>query len=241
MRAAAGRDQPFARQFLDHRIDRGALDPEQAGEGLLGQLDPVAGAVLGVEQPARRALGDRVEGVAGDRLHHLRKEVIGEAAEQVADEARMALGIFERVHRDSERLAADQAHRARKGRREAAADDPADRAFAADRGDLDGAPAASSTAIEIIVSPTGKTLKRTCSPRVRTMSPGVELDQLAVRPRSAARASALKVASRLLPAKAGSTAIARIHFAVHARPRLTAFRHRQRSRNAQSSAAINGI
>ena len=43
--SAARRDQPFRRQLLDHRVDRRALDSEQAGKRLLGQLDPVAGAI----------------------------------------------------------------------------------------------------------------------------------------------------------------------------------------------------
>src|SRR5688500_16305327 len=80
--APAGRHQPLQRKLLDHRIDGRALDPEQPGEGFLGELDPVAGSVLRVEQPARRPLGDGMEGVAGDRLHHLGKQEIGEAAEQ---------------------------------------------------------------------------------------------------------------------------------------------------------------
>ena len=61
---AAGGDQAFLLQRLDHRVDRRPLDPEQSRERFLGELDPVAGAVLRVEQPARGALRDRMEGIA---------------------------------------------------------------------------------------------------------------------------------------------------------------------------------
>ena len=122
-----------------------------------------------------------MEGVAGGRLHDLREQIIGEAAEDIADEAGTALRFFERIHRDAIGLAADQdGTGAREGRGVAAADDPADRAFAADRGDLAPMrPPGSSTTIEIMVSPSGKTLEWTCSPRVRTMSPGFSADELA--------------------------------------------------------------
>ncbi len=41
---AAGRNQSFGREILNHRVHRGALDTEQSGERFLGELDPVAGA-----------------------------------------------------------------------------------------------------------------------------------------------------------------------------------------------------
>ena len=69
--ASASNDQLLRRQFLDHGVDGRSLDPEKIGEGFLGELDPVAGAVLRVEQPTRRSLGNRMEAVAHRRLHHL--------------------------------------------------------------------------------------------------------------------------------------------------------------------------
>ena len=98
---------------------------------------PVAGAVLRVQQPARRALRDRMVGVARHRLHHLREQIIGEAAEDVGDEGRPALRFLQRLHRDAIGRAADQHRRAREGGSMAAADDSADRALAADRRHLD--------------------------------------------------------------------------------------------------------
>src|SRR5437773_12372844 len=130
--AAAALNQPFLLERSHYRVDARALDSEQASEGFLGELDPVAGTVLGVEQPARRPLGDRVEGVARCRLHYSCEEAIGKAAEDVGNEGRAALGVFERLHRHAENGAADQDDRAREGRRVAAADDPADSAFTAD-------------------------------------------------------------------------------------------------------------
>lgn len=56
--AAAGRDQPLVEERPDNRIDRRALDSKQVGEGFLSELDPVAGTVLRVEEPACCALGN---------------------------------------------------------------------------------------------------------------------------------------------------------------------------------------
>src|SRR6185369_7426917 len=81
--AATGRDQPVTLERLNDGVDRRTLGTQQAGERLLRELDAVAGPVLRVEQPARGALGDRMVGVARDRLHDLRQQVIGKAAEQV--------------------------------------------------------------------------------------------------------------------------------------------------------------
>ena len=101
--------------------------------------------------------------------------------------ARAVLGVLERLHRQLERRPGDQDHGAREGRRMAAADDSADRAFAADRRDLDRAAADSSTTIEIIVGPNGNRLDSTCSPRAQDDFAGLQLDQGAVRLEQGAR------------------------------------------------------
>ena len=67
--APARRDKPLGRQFLDHRIYGRPLHAEQAGKRLLRELDPIPRPRLDVKQPARGSLGDRMEGVAGARLH----------------------------------------------------------------------------------------------------------------------------------------------------------------------------
>src|SRR6185503_4054492 len=55
--ASPGRDQAFRRQLLNHCIDRRPLDAEEPSKGFLRQLDPVAGAILRVQQPPRGTLG----------------------------------------------------------------------------------------------------------------------------------------------------------------------------------------
>src|SRR4051794_40375323 len=55
--AATGGDHALVLQRADDGVHRRALNAEQARQRFLRQLDAVAGAVLGVKQPARRALG----------------------------------------------------------------------------------------------------------------------------------------------------------------------------------------
>ena len=167
----------------DHRVDGRALDAEQAGQRLLGELDPVAGAVLRVKQPARGPLGDRVEGVAGNRLHDLSTaDNPNSGRTGCAMNGERLFASSSAVHRHLERRAADQHFGAREGRGVAAADDPADGSFAAsDRGDLDRPPAAQVHDQRDHRRTTGKRLERTSSPRFSTISPDVELDHRAVR------------------------------------------------------------
>src|SRR5437763_14879969 len=74
--AAAGCNEPFGRQLLDDGVDRGALYSEQGGKRFLGELELVAGPILRAEQPARAALGDRVERVTDDRPHDLGQQLV---------------------------------------------------------------------------------------------------------------------------------------------------------------------
>ena len=173
---------PSSWSVADDRVDGRALHAEQAGERFLGQLDAVAGAVLRGQQPARGARLDRVEGVAGDRLHHLRQQIIGKAAEQVADEAPSA-AWRPRARFIGTRSAGpgDQHLGVGEGRRVAAADDAADRAFAADRGDFDGAAVG-----QLDAQRDHRRAEReigwltTCSPRARTIVAGSRSTTVAV-------------------------------------------------------------
>ena len=65
---------------------------------LLRELNPIARAILDVEQPASGTLRDPMEGVAGHRLHDGRKQVIRVAAEEIADEVGTAFGVLQRLH-----------------------------------------------------------------------------------------------------------------------------------------------
>ena len=71
-------------KLAHHRIDRRALDAEQASEGFLGQLDPVAGAVLRVKQPARGAFGIEWKALHATDCITCDEQIVREAAEQIA-------------------------------------------------------------------------------------------------------------------------------------------------------------
>ena len=139
-RAAAIGDGPQFLQLARDRVDRRALHPEQRGQRFLGQRQPIAAdAVLRGQQPAQGARLDRVESVARDRLCDLREQIVGVAAEQVAQERRVLLDRLQRIERDGQRRPGDLHFGKTVGGGKAAADDPADRAFLPDRGDLDRA------------------------------------------------------------------------------------------------------
>ena len=94
-------DQAFVLKRADHGVDRGALHAEQPRQRLLRQLDSSPARSCAMQQPARRSLNDRMEGVARAGLHHLRKQIVRESAEQVGDERRasfasssVAIGTF---------------------------------------------------------------------------------------------------------------------------------------------------
>ena len=70
--AAAGRDQILVRSSRRTAL-RWCAGRRAARQGLLRELDAVAGPVLRVQQPARGALRNRVVGIARDGLHHLRR------------------------------------------------------------------------------------------------------------------------------------------------------------------------
>ena len=130
--------RPSSWNWRATRVDRGALDAEQPGECLLGQRQTVAAdTILRGQQPARCSRFDRVKGVACDRLHDLREEIVGVAAEQVLDEGRASLELLQRVERDDDRGAGDLDLGVGIGGGVAAADDPADRALLTDRTDFD--------------------------------------------------------------------------------------------------------
>src|SRR4029453_16102692 len=74
---------------------------EQVSKRLLRERDAVACTVLRMEQPASRAFGNRVEGVARGRLHRLRGQIAGEAAEEIANEGRASLRFLQRFHRNA--------------------------------------------------------------------------------------------------------------------------------------------
>ena len=68
--------------------------------GLPTVPDAVAGTVLRGQQPAGGARGNRVECVAGDRLHHLGEQIVGKAAEDVGDETAALLDFLKRLERE---------------------------------------------------------------------------------------------------------------------------------------------
>jgi hypothetical protein len=73
-----------------------------------------------------------VEGIAGNRLLNLREQIIGVSAEDVGDEARPPLRIFERFHRHTDGRSRHLHDRIAERGSMAAADDSADCSFAAD-------------------------------------------------------------------------------------------------------------
>src|SRR6476620_2768693 len=95
--AAAARDQIGVEKLADNGVYGRSLDPEQPGERFLRQHEPIASAVLRVQQPASSALRNGMIGVASHRLRDLRQKIIREAAEDVTAAGRLALRFLQRL------------------------------------------------------------------------------------------------------------------------------------------------
>ncbi len=125
--------------------------------------------------------------VAGDRLHHLRQEIIGKAAKQIADEPGAALGVLECLHRHPECGSADQHDGAGEGGGLAAADDPADRAPLPDQCRLDRASARKLDRHGDQRRADREMARADCVPAAQDDLPGLELDHLPERLEDPAR------------------------------------------------------
>lgn len=137
----AALDRPRRPQRSHDAADIAAPHPEHRRELLLGDGDLVrSGAIARGEQPFRRALLDRVDRVAGDRLEDLGDEAIGVAREQPPQRGRAQLRLLEPRDRQPQEGPGHVDDRARESRQPPLADDAADGTLAPDEHRLDAAP-----------------------------------------------------------------------------------------------------